>query len=98
MHFDWINKTIIMENNSLQNAGTQNTLSVESVATLAAGTLLLLSGLIHIRNVSATIKTVLGGFLLYKGLTSAFDGTSFFNSSSNESGLQEADTLIMMTE
>lgn len=98
MHFDYINKISVMENNSsLTNTGA-NTLSVESIATLAAGTLLLLSGLIHIRNVGATIKTVLGGILLYKGLTSAFEGDEMSVSSEGDAGLAEAESLIVVTE
>lgn len=94
-----------METSNLQGTSSRNLPdlpSTDMLVNITAGTILFLSGVIHIRNITSTLKTVLGSYLLFKGLTAYSNaGSKTENTSSNaepEQLLSEADTLIMVTE
>lgn len=94
-----------MEAPNLQRRSSQNLPDLPSgdmLVNIAAGTILLLSGIVHIRNITSTVKTVLGGYLLFKGLTayggSGSESENAGNYPETEQSLSEAETLIMVTE
>lgn len=93
-----------MESSNLQRRTSQDLPdlpSADMLANIAAGTILLLSGIIHLKHITSTLKTVLGGYLLFKGLTAYSNSGGSVNTNSDagpEQTLSEADTLIMVTE
>lgn len=58
-----------MKQNNLLARNKMNIGDTERLATMAWGALLLVNGMFHIRNFGATVKTLLGGYLLYRGLS-----------------------------
>ena len=71
---------------------------LDTVVNIAAGGLLLLSGLFHMRSLDSSLKTLLGGYLLYRGISEYNEGKNSNNYGEQEGALSQEDTLIMVTE